>query len=80
MGYEPKTKKEPVPRLSIKTAFPRYGDAHVKARPSYLQHGNPYTGNTTSLYWNNSPRFIDARLCQHIKPIFQNFVKMISFV
>ena len=31
-----------------KTVFPRYGDSHVKdktvARPSYLLHGNPYTG------------------------------------
>ena len=31
-----------------------YGDSHVKdktvARPSYLLHGDPYTGNTTRLY------------------------------
>ena len=44
------------PRLDIKTIFPRYGDSHVKdktvARPSYLQHGDPYTGKTASLYWD----------------------------
>ena len=47
---------EPGPRLSIKTAFPRYGDSNVKdktvARPSYLKHGDPYTGKMTSLYWD----------------------------
>ena len=41
------------PWFNIKTVFPRYGDSHVKdktvARPSYLQHGDPYTGKTTSL-------------------------------
>ena len=46
----------PGPRLNIKTIFPRYGDSHVKdmtvARPSYLSHGDPYTGKTTSLYWD----------------------------
>ena len=43
-------------RLNKKTVFPRYGDYHVKcktvARPSYLSHGNSYTGKTTSLYWD----------------------------
>ena len=33
----------------------QYGDSHVKdktvARPSYLWHGDPYTGKMTSLYW-----------------------------
>ena len=44
------------PRLNIKTVFPRYGDSHVKdktvMRPSYLSHGDPYTGKTTYLYWD----------------------------
>ena len=39
-------------RLNIKTIFPRFVDSHVKdktvVRPSYLKHGNLYTGNTTS--------------------------------
>ena len=46
----------PGPCLNIKTVFPRYGDSHVKDktvdRPSYLWHGDPYTGKTTSLYWD----------------------------
>ena len=33
-----------------------YGDSQVKdktvARPSYLQHEDPYTGKTASLYWD----------------------------
>ena len=49
-------KWQPGPRLNIKTVFPRYGDSHVKdktvARPSYLLHGDPYAGKTTSLYWD----------------------------
>ena len=32
------------------------GDSHVKdktvVRPSYLQHVDPYTGKTTSKYWD----------------------------
>ena len=44
------------PRLNTNTVFPRYGDSYVKdktvARPSYLKHGDPYTGETTSLYWD----------------------------
>ena len=44
------------PRLNIKTVFPRYGDSHVKdktvMRPSYLLHGDPYTGKMTYLYPN----------------------------
>ena len=43
----------PGPRLDIKTVFPGR-DSHVGdktvTRPSYLQHGNHYTGKTTSLY------------------------------
>ena len=46
--------KESLPRLNIKTVLRRYGDPHVKdktvPRPSY--HGDPYTGKTTSLYWD----------------------------
>ena len=45
----------PGPHLNIKTVFPRYVDYHVKdktaVRPSYLWHGDPYTGKMTSLYW-----------------------------
>ena len=45
------------PHINTKTVFPRYGDSHVKdkkvARPSYLWHGDPYTGKTTSLYWDS---------------------------
>ena len=41
--------------LNIKTVFPRHGDSHVKdkavVRPSYLEHGDPYTDKMTSLYW-----------------------------
>ena len=37
-------------------SLPRYGDSHVKdktvARLSYLSHGDPYNGKTTSLYWD----------------------------
>ena len=40
----------------MKTVFPRYGDSHVKdktvVRPSYLLHGDTFTGKTTSLYWD----------------------------
>ena len=40
----------------LKTIFPWYGDSHVTdktvARPSYLQHEDPYTGKTISLYWD----------------------------
>ena len=47
---------EPGPRLNIKTVFPMYEDSNVKdktvARPSYLKHGDPYTGKMTSLYWD----------------------------
>ena len=46
----------PGPHLNIKTIFPRYGDSHVKdkavVRLSYLYYGDPYTGKTTSLYWD----------------------------
>ena len=59
----------PGPRLNIKTIFPRYGDSHVKdktvVRPSFLKHGDPYTGKTTSLYldgplvpWKHGPGLI----------------------
>ena len=48
--------RAPEPRLNIKTVFPMYGGSHVKdnmvARPSYLFHGDPYIGKTTSLYWD----------------------------
>ena len=51
--------RRPVGCLNIKIVFPRYGDSHVKdktvARPSYLLHGNPYTGKTMSLYWDERP-------------------------
>ena len=55
--YKDKTVlKPPGPCLNIKTVFPRYGDSHVKdmtvARPSYLYHGDPYIGETTSLCWD----------------------------
>ena len=44
------------PCLNIKAIFPKYGDSRVKdktvVRPSYLWHGDPYTGKTTSLYWD----------------------------
>ena len=40
--------------LSQYKVFPRYGDSHVKdktvVRLSYLFHGDPYNGKTTSLY------------------------------
>ena len=46
----------PGPCLNIKTVFPRYGDYHVKdktvVRPCNLKHWDPYTGKTTSLYWD----------------------------
>ena len=42
-----------------------YGDSHVEdktvVRPSYLQHGDAYTGKTTSLYWD-APCFWQLRL------------------
>ena len=52
------------PRLNIKTVFPSYGDSHVKdktvAKPSYLSHGDPYTGNMTSLYWDGPQVVLEA--------------------
>ena len=44
-------KETPGPRLNIKTVFPRYGDSHVKDK-TVARHGDPYTGKTTSLYWD----------------------------
>ena len=42
--------------LNINTFFPRYGYSHVQdktiGRPSYLEHEDPYTGKTTTLYWD----------------------------
>ena len=42
-----------------KDSVSRYGDSHYKdktvTRPSYLYNGNPYTGNTTSLYIESDP-------------------------
>ena len=47
-----------------KDLFSRYGDSHVKdkmvMRLSYLKHVDPYTGKTTSLYWNG-PQGIDIQ-------------------
>ena len=37
----------PGPLLNIKTIFPRYGIPMLKIR-----HGDPYTGKTSSLYWD----------------------------
>ena len=52
----------PGSRLNIKTVFPRYGDSYAKdktvARPSYLWHGDPYTGKTTFLYWDGPQRSV----------------------
>ena len=49
------TAGKPGPHLNIRTVFPRCGDSNVKdktvERPSYLSHGDPYNGKTTSLYW-----------------------------
>ena len=43
-------------RPNIKTVFPWYGDSRAEDKtvvgPSYLKHGHPYTGKTTSLYWD----------------------------
>ena len=40
--------------FQYKDRLSRYGDSHVKdknvIRPSYLLHGDPYTGKTISLY------------------------------
>ena len=51
--------QKPGPRLNIKTIFPGYGDSHVKdktvSRPSYLLHGDHYTGKTVYWYWD-TPR------------------------
>ena len=51
----------PGPCLNINTVFLRYGDSHVKdktvTRPSYFQHGDPSTGKTTSLYWDDPQAF-----------------------
>ena len=75
-GNSAETGEFPAQMVSNAEMFPfddvimRYENVHVKARPSYLQHGDPYTGNMTSLYWDN-PQFIQARLCQHIKSIWR---------
>ena len=57
--------QSPGPRLNINTVFPRYGDPHVKdetvSRPSYLQHGDPHTGKTTSLYWESPHVTLEKR-------------------
>ena len=53
-----------------------YGDSHVKdqtvASLSYLQHRDPYTGKTTSLYWDgpqvsNINQYDDLEWSTHIK-------------
>ena len=40
-----------------KDCLSRYGYSQIKDKtvswPSYIQHGNPYTGKTTSLYWDS---------------------------
>ena len=40
-------------------------DSHVKnktvARPSYLKHADPYTGKTTSLYWEGPQTVLQTR-------------------
>ena len=62
--------------LNIKAIFYRYGDSHVKdntvARPSYLQHGDPYPGRTTSLYYDARHLYIVTLpdLCTDLFPIF----------
>ena len=42
--------------VSIKYHLSGYGDSYVKdktvAGPSHLQHGDPYTGKKTSLFWD----------------------------
>ena len=44
--------------LNIKMSSYQYRDPHVKnkmvSRPSYLQHGNPYTWERQSLYWDGA--------------------------
>ena len=58
-------------RLNLKTVFPRLEDSHVwdkmVARPSYLQHGDPYTGKTTSLYLDGpqTSLFVSHYICKH---------------
>ena len=48
-----------------------YGDSHVKdktvARPSYLSHGDPYTGKAIFLYWDGPLlpwSFVRGTICQ----------------
>ena len=51
----------PGPWFNIKTAFPRYGDSHVKDK-TVARHGDPYTGKTTSLYWDGPLGLMVERL------------------
>ena len=50
------------PFFNITSIFPKYGDSLVKdqmvARPSYLKHGDPYTGKMISLYWNAAQKYM----------------------
>ena len=48
------TALESAPRFNIKTVFPGM---------SYLQHGDPYTGKTVSLYW-------DGHVVKSMQPIW----------
>ena len=77
--------QRPGPRLNIKTAFPRYGkEKKVKekkvAKLSYLEHGDPYTGKKTFLYWDG-PGIHAFRFANDItKCIFMygNFIEICS--
>ena len=60
--WQLKDHRTPSQLVIIKTVFPRYGNFCVKnktvARLSFLWHGDPYTGKTTSLCWNSPQLFV----------------------
>ena len=59
-----------------KDGLSRCEDFHYKdkmvMRPSYLYNGNPYTGKTTSLYWDASLNVLNRvlRWCGQLSPKF----------
>ena len=66
----------PEPRLNIKTVFPGYGDSHVKDKTVgdrlIFNMGDPYTGKTTSLYWDGPKKAQTPGACFTVKPVYND--------
>ena len=65
----------PRPHFNINTIYPMYGDSHVKNKmvtgPSYLEHGNPYTGKTVCLCWDGPQVKITNSLLTLLKYLYR---------